>query len=129
MQDLRDAKGGHSQYTIKSSLKRQYLPHSISVYFQNIILYEYVPSFLGVPLPTYQGYKAELAPGVTHAFAVAAFRFGHTLVPPAILLRDRNCRYGRAPGGHDAIRLCQTWWDGNVSTLCLVEITLGIILL
>lgn len=85
------------------------------------MLYEYVPSFIGVPIPPYQGYKAEVAPGVTHAFAVAAFRFGHTLVPPAILLRDRNCRFGRAPGGHDAIRLCQTWWDGNVSTHGLVS--------
>ncbi|VVC91212.1 unnamed protein product, partial [Leptidea sinapis] len=46
---------------------------------QNIILYEYVPSFLGTPVPPYQGYRAEMAPGITHAFAVAAFRFGHTL--------------------------------------------------
>lgn len=73
-----------------------------------------MPAFLGVSIPSYTGYKAEVAPGITHAFAVAAFRFGHTLVPPAILLRNRNCKYGRAPGGHDAIRLCQTWWDGNV---------------
>lgn len=83
--------------------------------FQNIILYEYVPAFLGVPMPSYEGYKPDIAPGVTHSFAVAAFRFGHSLVPPAILLRDRNCRYGRGPGGHDSVRLCQTWWDGNVS--------------
>lgn len=83
--------------------------------FQKIILYEYVPAFLGVPMPSYEGYKPDIAPGVTHSFAVAAFRFGHSLVPPAILLRDRNCRYGRGPGGHDSVRLCQTWWDGNVS--------------
>lgn len=95
-------------------------------FFQNIILYEYVPAFLGMPMPRYEGYKAEVAPGVTHAFAVAAFRFGHTLVPPAILLRDRNCRYSRAPGGHDAIRLCQTWWDGNVSFITLIKFSLKI---
>ncbi|XP_013145053.1 PREDICTED: dual oxidase [Papilio polytes] len=94
---------------------------------QNIILYEYVPAFLGIPLPPYEGYRAEIAPGVTHAFAVAAFRFGHTLVPPAILLRDRNCRYSRAPGGHDAIRLCQTWWDGNdvMSQVPIEEVLMG----
>ncbi|KAH9629502.1 hypothetical protein HF086_015832 [Spodoptera exigua] len=94
---------------------------------QNIILNEYVPAFLGVPLPPYKGYRADVAPGVTHSFAVAAFRFGHTLVPPAILLRDRNCKYGRAPGGHDAIRLCQTWWDGNdvMSQVPIEEVLLG----
>ncbi|XP_047991381.1 dual oxidase isoform X1 [Leguminivora glycinivorella] len=94
---------------------------------QNIILYEYVPAFLGVPIPPYKGYRAEVAPGVSHAFATAAFRFGHTLVPPAILLRDRNCRYSRAPGGHDAIRLCQTWWDGNdvMSQVPIEEVLMG----
>ena len=43
--------------------------------FQNIIMYEYLPSLLGEDLTPYSGYKPDVHPGVSHVFQSAAFRF------------------------------------------------------
>ena len=42
------------------------------------------------------------------------YRFGHTLIPPGMYLRDRGCKYVDAADGSPAIRLCATWWDAQV---------------
>ena len=52
---------------------------------QNIIAYEYLPAFLGDSLPPYKGYKPDVHPGISHDFQSAAFRFGHTMIPPGTL--------------------------------------------
>lgn len=80
---------------------------------QNIIAYEYLPAFIGTKLPEYTGYKQDVHPGVTHAFQSAAFRFGHSLIPPGLFRRDGECNFETAPMG---LRLCSTWWDSNVSS-------------
>ncbi|XP_063910993.1 dual oxidase isoform X1 [Zophobas morio] len=77
---------------------------------QNIIAYEYIPAFLGQALPEYTGYKQDVHPGITHVFQSAAFRFGHSLIPPGLFRRDGECNYEEAPMG---LRLCATWWDSN----------------
>lgn len=87
----------------------------ISIFLQNIILYEYLPALLNEDLPSYDGYKPDLHPGISHIFQSAAFRFGHTLIPPGIYRRDEKCEYRRTNTGQPAIRLCSTWWDSNVS--------------
>lgn len=84
---------------------------------QSIILYEYLPALLNEELPAYEGYKPDLHPGISHIFQSAAFRFGHTLIPPGIYRRDEKCEYRRTNTGQPAIRLCSTWWDSNVSIL------------
>lgn len=81
---------------------------------QNIIMYEYLPEFLGVEMPPYKGYNADTHPGVSHMFQAAAFRFGHTMIPPGIFRRDAKCNYRNTAMGYPAIRLCSTWWDSNV---------------
>ncbi|XP_063236450.1 dual oxidase [Bacillus rossius redtenbacheri] len=80
---------------------------------QNIIVYEYLPAFLGEELPPYSGYKPDLHPGVSHVFQSAAFRFGHTLIPPGIYRRNGKCHFKRTPMGYRALRLCSTWWDSH----------------
>ncbi|KAL0122393.1 hypothetical protein PUN28_007246 [Cardiocondyla obscurior] len=80
---------------------------------QNIILYEYLPALLNEDLPPYTGYKPDLHPGISHIFQSAAFRFGHTLIPPGIYRRNENCEYRRTNTGQPAMRLCSTWWDSN----------------
>ena len=68
---------------------------------------------MGQALPEYTGYKQDVHPGITHVFQSAAFRFGHSLIPPGLFRRDGECNYEEAPMG---LRLCATWWDSNVST-------------
>lgn len=90
--------------------------------FQNIILYEYLPAFLDEKIPPYEGYKQEVHPGITHAFQSAAFRFGHSLIPPGLYRRDAQCNYRKTSMGYLALRLCSTWWDSNVSIIFLFQI-------
>lgn len=84
---------------------------------QNIVLYEYLPAFLGEALPKYTGYEQNVHPGITHVFQSAAFRFGHSLIPPGLYRRDSKCNFKKTPMGHLALRLCSTWWDSNVSKM------------
>lgn len=97
---------------------RSYNPYLNFLLFfcsQNIILYEYIPILLNEDVPPYVGYKPDLHPGISHIFQSAAFRFGHTLIPPGIYRRDESCEYRRTNTDQAAIRLCSTWWDSNVS--------------
>lgn len=90
---------------------------------QNIITYEYLPAFLGpTQLPEYSGYNPDIHPGISHMFQAAAFRFGHTLIPPGIYRRDAKCSYRKTTMGYAAIRLCSTWWDSNVNNLFSINI-------
>lgn len=77
-------------------------------------MYEYLPALLGEKLIDYYGYKPDIHPGISHMFQSAAFRFGHTLIPPGIYRRDDKCNFLMTRTGKPAIRLCSTWWDSNV---------------
>ena len=74
-------------------------------------MYEYIPAFLGEPVGEYDGCKSDVHPGVSHLFQSAAFRFGHTMIPPGLYRRDGQCNFKSAPTGTPAIRLCSAWWD------------------
>ena len=78
---------------------------------QNIVLYEFLPALLAIErskIPAYEGYKPHVPPGISHSFATSAFRFPHTLVPPALLFRKKNvCEWRDEVGGFPALRLCQ----------------------
>ena len=41
---------------------------------QSIVMYEWLPAFLGQPAEKYDGYKPDVHPGVSHVFQSAAFR-------------------------------------------------------
>ena len=75
------------------------------------MLYEYIPAFIGESMGEYEGYKADVHPGISHLFQSAAFRFGHTMIPPGLYRRDGQCNFKDAPTGTPAIRLCSAWWD------------------
>ncbi|XP_072392840.1 dual oxidase [Diabrotica undecimpunctata] len=80
---------------------------------QNVLVYEYIPAFLEEKLPPYKGYNPDIHPGITHVFQSAAFRFGHSLIPPGLYRRDSKCNFKKTPMGDIALRLCSTWWDSN----------------
>ena len=74
-------------------------------------MYEYVPALVGQLVPDYEGYRSEIHPGVNHVFQSAAFRFGHTMIPPGLYRRDGKCNFKDTPDGKPALRLCSAWWD------------------
>ncbi|VIO91716.1 Uncharacterized protein BM_BM4466 [Brugia malayi] len=99
---------------------------------QKITLYDFLPVMLAdeKAIPPYEKYKPLVPPGISHAFATAAFRFPHTIVPPALLLRKRTngkCEFRDEVGGYPALRLCQNWWNAQdiVQEYSVDEIVLG----
>ncbi|XP_008543644.1 dual oxidase isoform X1 [Microplitis demolitor] len=75
---------------------------------QKIVVYEWLPQWLGMDLPNYKGYDPSVDPQIDQFFQSAAFRFGHTLVPAGVYLRD----YGESGCGLDSriIRTCNNYW-------------------
>lgn len=87
----------------------------VVAHLQNIIMYEFVPAFIDEEVPPYDRYRPDIHPGISHVFQSAAFRFGHTLVPPGLYRRDggAHCPFIRSQTGFSALRLCSTWWDAD----------------
>ena len=50
-------------------------------------MYEYLETLFNEPMPVYGGYKPDVHPGISHVFQSAAFRFGHTMIPPGLYRR------------------------------------------
>ncbi|GAV07211.1 hypothetical protein RvY_17080-2 [Ramazzottius varieornatus] len=82
---------------------------------QNIALYEYLPAFLDIQVAPYNGYQADIHPGISDVFQAAAFRFGHTQIPAGIFVRDTQCHFKRTDEGYPAFRLCNTWFDSQAT--------------
>ncbi|RIA91208.1 heme peroxidase [Glomus cerebriforme] len=57
-------------------------------FFQKATSEEYLGTILGRPLPTYEGYKPELVPGIDTFFATVAFRYGHTELSDIYRIQD-----------------------------------------
>ncbi|KAM9351638.1 dual oxidase 2 [Symphorus nematophorus] len=83
--------------------------------FQNIALYEWLPAYLGdKKLPPYPGYQKFVDPGISPEFQAAAIRFGITMAPPGVYMRDRTCHFQKivnVDGSFSpAMRLCSSFW-------------------
>lgn len=58
---------------------------------QAITYNEFLPLVIGPrPLPRYTGYRATVNAGIANEFATAAYRFGHTMLPPQLLRLDAS---------------------------------------
>ncbi|KAM7414776.1 hypothetical protein PAMA_019544 [Pampus argenteus] len=82
--------------------------------FQNIALYEWLPVYLGDKrLPPYPGYQKFVDPGISPEFQ-AAIRFGITMAPPGVYMRNRTCHFREViniDGSlSPALRLCNSFW-------------------
>uniref|UniRef100_A0A0K0FL11 Peroxidasin-like protein (inferred by orthology to a human protein) n=1 Tax=Strongyloides venezuelensis TaxID=75913 RepID=A0A0K0FL11_STRVS len=67
----------------------------IGAVIQHITYEHWLPKVLGNDgmkhyLGEYKGYDSTVNPGITNAFATAAFRFGHTLINPKLMRYDKN---------------------------------------
>ncbi|WKX98615.1 hypothetical protein Q1695_013921 [Nippostrongylus brasiliensis] len=96
---------------------------------QKIIFYDFLPALINEEVEPYKKYMPHVPPGISHAFAAAAFRFPHTIVPPAMILRKNvnACEFREEVGGFPALRLCQNWWNAQdiVQEYTVDEIILG----
>ncbi|KAK7891032.1 hypothetical protein WMY93_022995 [Mugilogobius chulae] len=83
--------------------------------FQNIVAYEWLPAYLGdKKLSTYPGYQKFVDPGVSPEFQVAAIRFGVTMAPPGVYMRNKTCHFRQIMNSDGrsfpAVRLCNSFW-------------------
>lgn len=58
---------------------------------QKITYEEFLPAILGAnPIPSYQGYRADVNPGIATEFSTAAFRVGHSMLGDDIEFLDND---------------------------------------
>lgn len=68
----------------------------VGALIQNVTYNEWLPT-LGMHLPPYAGYKADVNPGIQNVFSAAAFRYGHTTIN-SVLFRMNNDGHHIAQG-------------------------------
>ncbi|KAM9807754.1 dual oxidase 1 [Neosynchiropus ocellatus] len=82
--------------------------------FQNIALYEWLPSYTGGTLPPYPGYQKFVDPGISPEFQAAAIRLGITMAPPGVYMRNKTCHFREIVNidgsSSPALRLCNSFW-------------------
>ncbi|XP_031418173.2 dual oxidase 2 [Clupea harengus] len=92
---------------------------------QNVAFHEWLPSYLGKSLPPYQGYKNSVDPGISPEFAAAAIRFGLTMAPSGVYMRNRSCHYREVVSSDgstsQAMRLCNSFWNRHNPNLRTAE--------
>uniref|UniRef100_A0A452UWQ2 NAD(P)H oxidase (H2O2-forming) n=1 Tax=Ursus maritimus TaxID=29073 RepID=A0A452UWQ2_URSMA len=86
---------------------------------QNIVLYEWLPSFLQKTPPGYTGYHSFLDPSISPEFLAASEQFFSTMVPPGVYMRNASCHFqmvlNEGFGNSPALRVCNSYWRREVS--------------
>uniref|UniRef100_F6YJA3 NAD(P)H oxidase (H2O2-forming) n=1 Tax=Monodelphis domestica TaxID=13616 RepID=F6YJA3_MONDO len=83
--------------------------------YQNIVLYEWLPTFLQKKTPEYGGYRSFLDPSISPEFLAASKQFFSTLVPPGVYMRNSSCHFQEITNGKSgvfpALRVCNSYWN------------------
>ncbi|XP_076426614.1 dual oxidase 1 [Peromyscus maniculatus bairdii] len=83
--------------------------------YQNIAMYEWLPSFLKQNPPEYAGYHPFLDPSISPEFVVASEQFFSTMVPPGVYMRNASCHFQRIANHNSsfsrALRVCNSYWS------------------
>ncbi|XP_058150088.1 dual oxidase 2 [Dasypus novemcinctus] len=82
--------------------------------YQNIALYEWLPSFLQKTPPEYAGYRPFLDPSISPEFLAASEQFFSTMVPPGVYMRNASCHFQKVQNkdssSSPALRVCNNYW-------------------
>ncbi|CAM4526679.1 dual oxidase 2 [Lepidochelys kempii] len=82
--------------------------------YQNIILYEWLPTFLQKTISSYTGYKQHVDPSISTEFVVAMGHSLATMVPPGVYRRNTSCHFQEVLNQDNskspAFRLCNSYW-------------------
>ncbi|XP_006831758.1 PREDICTED: dual oxidase 1 [Chrysochloris asiatica] len=83
--------------------------------YQNIALYEWLPSFLQKMAPEYAGYRPFQDPSISPEFLAASEQFLSTMVPPGVYMRNASCHFqgiiNRNSSVSRALRVCNSYWS------------------
>ncbi|XP_054988468.1 dual oxidase 2 [Sorex araneus] len=91
--------------------------------YQNIAMYEWLPSFLGntTLTPAYTGYRPFLDPSISPEFVAASEQFFSTMVPPGVYMRNATCHFQKIlnpdNSSSPALRVCNSYWTRENSNL------------
>ncbi|CAB3380635.1 Hypothetical predicted protein [Cloeon dipterum] len=77
---------------------------------QSVVMYEWLPSWLGQQLDNYTRYDPSVDPQIDHFFQTSAMRFGHTLVVPGVYMRDYAENGCKVIKEKRVVRTCQFFW-------------------
>jgi peroxidase len=92
----------------------------VGAFVQHITYYEFLPLLLGQrALPPYHGYDPQVNPGVATEFATAAYRFGHSMLSPNLLLADGSGKSSLTPFKMFPPRMMRADKAGYLSSLAL----------
>ncbi|XP_047396007.1 dual oxidase 2 isoform X1 [Sciurus carolinensis] len=93
--------------------------------YQNIALYEWLPSFLQKTPPEYAGYSPFTDPSISPEFVVASEQFFSTMVPPGVYMRNSSCHFRKVlnsdSGSSPALRVCNSYWTRENPNLNSVQ--------
>ncbi|KAJ8776917.1 hypothetical protein J1605_015094 [Eschrichtius robustus] len=83
--------------------------------YQNIAMYEWLPSFLQQAPPNYTEYRPFLDPSISPEFLAASEQFFSTMVPPGVYMRNASCHFqgviNRNSSVSRALRVCNSYWS------------------
>uniref|UniRef100_A0A7N4PVB5 NAD(P)H oxidase (H2O2-forming) n=1 Tax=Sarcophilus harrisii TaxID=9305 RepID=A0A7N4PVB5_SARHA len=83
--------------------------------YQNIVLYEWLPSFVQKRTPPYAGYRSFLDPSISPEFLAASKQLFSTMVPPGVYMRNSSCHFQKITNGKSgvfpALRVCNSYWN------------------
>ncbi|XP_046509346.1 dual oxidase 2 isoform X3 [Equus quagga] len=89
--------------------------------YQNIALYEWLPSFLSKTPPEYKEYHPFLDPSISPEFLAASEQFFSTMVPPGVYMRNASCHFqnivNKDFGSSPALRVCNSYWIREITGL------------
>ncbi|XP_054858275.1 dual oxidase 2 [Eublepharis macularius] len=93
--------------------------------YQNIVLYEWLPIFLGKNVTKYEDYKQHIDSRISPEFLAASALFLATMVPSGVYMRNSSCSFRDVMSidgsTSPALRLCNTYWSRENPNLQTAE--------